>query len=418
MVRKGIVAVLIYLSVAVFMALVVRGVELPDEKAGMDATFGSFNAFLQETSGKRVLTDFQVDFGSAVALVHGQDPYEPSGAIFDRYGMPAWGIALANPHPPTTIAVVLPFTVLSYQNALTAWTVLMVFAVIATIALMGVRPAYAAPIGVAICVIWPGAYAIGNVVPLIGLGIALAYRFRDHPLLAAVGLTVAAAPKASGLILLVPFLLTLRWKPVLWTAGFMAVLAVVPLLFYPATWSRYLDVGVESIALNAARTDNGSLLNLASTLGIPSAVAGVLLVAVAVGAAFLIKDAYWPTVWLVVALLPIAWMYSLITLLPLFIAAVRRPNPWGVGAVALGTALTVGSPPLGAAWPPKVVPLVVLCALVALLQVREDAFWPGPGQLTTVLRRPGRRPTGPARPPRPGDTAGPRPRPDTMTALH
>jgi hypothetical protein len=143
-VRKGIIAVLIYATVALFMALVMRNVVLPDEQAGMDATFGSFNAFLQETSGKPVTTDFQIDYGSAVALVHGQDPYGVSAEIFERFGMPRWDVALANPHPPTTVAVVLPFALLGYQDALTAWTVLMAFAVIATIQLMGVRLAYAA----------------------------------------------------------------------------------------------------------------------------------------------------------------------------------------------------------------------------------------------------------------------------------
>jgi hypothetical protein len=110
----------------------------------------------------------------------------------------------------------------------------------------------------------------------------------------------------------------------------------------------------------------------------------------AVGAALLIKDSFWPTVWLIVALLPIAWMYSLITLIPLFIAALRKPNPWGVGAVALGTALTVGSPPLGEAWPTKVIPLVVGCALVALLQIRETDFWPDRAILARLLARGGR----------------------------
>jgi hypothetical protein len=385
--RKAIVAVLLYIIAALFMALVVRNIVLPDEQAGINSTLGPINAFLQETAGKRVTTDFQVDYASAVALIHGEDPYAVSAEIFDKYGMPPWPVNLANPHPPTTVALLLPFTLVSYQNALTAWTVLMVFAVIATIQLMGVRIGYAAPIGVALCIVWPGAYAIGNVVPLIGLGIALAYRFRDHPLLAAVGLTVAAAPKASGLILLLPFLLTMRWKPVLWTAGFMVVLALIPVLLYPSTWSRYLDVGVEAIALNAARGDNPAVLNLAANLGIPSWLAIGGLVTLTVGAALLTKDSFWPTVWLTVALLPIAWMYSLLTLLPLFLAAVRRPNPWGTGAVALGTALAVGSPPLGETWPPKVLPLVVLCGFVALLQIRETDFWPRRDRYAALLGR-------------------------------
>jgi MFS family permease len=384
--RNAAVAVLVYVSVGLIMALVVRHVALFDEPAGLDASLGSFNAFLQETSGRWVTTDVQLDFASAAALVHREDPYQVSAVLFDRYGIPSWGVAVANPHPPTTVAMMIPFALISYKDALTAWSVLMVFAIIWTIQLMGVRVAYAAPLGLAICAIWPGAYAIGNVAPVIGLGIALAYRFRDHPLLAAAGLTLAAAPKASGLILLVPFVLTLRWKPVLWTAGFMGALALLPLAFYPATWSRYLDVGVTSITLNAARDDNAAVLNLAAKVGLPSWLAIGGIIAVAVAAALLIRDSFWPTVWLIVALLPIAWMYSLVTLIPLFCVAVRRPNPWGVGAVVIGTALAVGSPPLGM-MPTKILPLIVLAAFVALLQVRENAFWPDRQDIAGMLRR-------------------------------
>lgn len=396
--RSFLVLALAYLAAGTFLVLVVRAAALPDPAAGMDATFGPFNAFLQQTTGRMVTTDIQVDYASAVALLHGQDPYGVSAELFDRYGhaysMPPWAIELANPHPPTTVAMVLPLAaVLSYPQALLAWSVVMVFVVVATVQLMGVRLAWAAPIGVAVSMVWPGAYAIGNVVPLIGLGIALAYRFRDHPLLAALGLTVAAAPKVSGLILALPFLLTGRWKPVAWAAAFMTILAAVPLLFFPATWGRYLDAGVSAVAVSAARVDNASVLALATELGMPAAAAGVLAVGLAVGAALLIKDTFWPTVWLMVALLPIAWMYSLITLVPLFVVAVRRPNIWGVGAVALGTVLAVGSPPLGALWPPRVLPLVLLCALVALLQVRDDAFWPRKSQFQMMFgRRAGPRP--------------------------
>lgn len=385
--RTAAVAVLVYATIGLFMALVVRNTTLPDEAAGMNAIYGPFNAFLQETSGKRVTTDFQVDFASAVALLHGEDPYGVTADIIDRYGMPPWDVALANPHPPTTVVLVLPFALLGYQNALTAWTLLMVFAVVGTIQLMGVRLAYAAPIGVAICVLFPGAYAIGNVVPVIGLGVALAYRFRDRPVLAALGLTLAAAPKASGLLLVLPFLLTMRWRPVAWTAGFMAALALLPVAFFPATWNRYLDVGVYSVTRNAARGDNTAVLSLAERVGIPSWVAGAALIALAVLAALVVRDCFWPVVWLTVALLPIMWMYSLITLLPLFCVVLRRPSPWAVGSVVAGATLAIGSPPLGETYALAAGPLVVLCAFVGLLQVRDDGFWPRPGQLAALVRR-------------------------------
>ena len=251
--RKGVIVALAYVSACIFMVIVLRNTQLPDEHAGLNAGLGPFNAFLQQVSGKPVTTDFQVDYASAKALLHGEDPYGISSEIFDRFGMPAWGVALANPHPPTAVAVVLPFAVMSYQNALTAWSILMTFAIIWTIRLMGPRLAYAIPVGLGIAATFPGAYGIGNVVPLIGLGIALAHRYRDNPLLAAAGIVLASAPKTSGLLLVIPFLLTQRWKSVGWSVGFLAVLGALPLAFFPGTWGRYLDAGIESISLNSGR---------------------------------------------------------------------------------------------------------------------------------------------------------------------
>jgi len=372
--RKGLVTTLVYVTVCVLSAMALRGLHLPDEEAGLNASFGPFNAFLQQVAGKMVTTDFQVDLGSAVAMLHREDPYGVSADIFARFGLPSWGVAWANPHPPTTVAVVAPFALLSYQNALTAWSILMVFALVWTIQLMGVRLAYAIPAGLAIAITFPGAYAIGNVVPLIGLGIALAYCYRDNPLLAAFGIVLATAPKTSGLLLLIPFLLTRRWRTVGWAVGFLALLAALPLAFYPDTWGRYLDVGIQSVAANAARDDNASLLNLADKIGIGSVACAFGLSVLAAIIGWQIKDTYWPVVWLLVAILPIAWTYSLVTLIPLFCMSFRRRSPWSIGAAAVAAALMLGSPPLGM-WPTRVLPIVVLLAALALLQIKDQSFW-------------------------------------------
>lgn len=359
----------------VVLILLVRPLTLWDQPSGTQISSVSIGAFLQETSGQRVTTDFQCDYAAALALRHGGDPYEVSAALFDRFGLPAWDVNGPTPHPPTMVTLALPFAFLSYENALSAWAILMVAATMATFALMGVRAAVAVPCGLAVCMTFPGAYGIGNPVMLIGFGVALAYRFRDRPALAALGLALAAAPKISGLALLLPFLLTARWRAVAWTAVYVAVLSAVPMLFFPSTWTRYLAVGVAGIPANAARGDNAALVNLAGKAGLPSWLAVALVLALAVGVALAIRDTFWPTVWLMVALLPVAWMSSLLTFIPLFCAAVRRPNPWSVGAVVLATGLTVASPPLGM-WPTAMLPLVVLLAVVAMLQIRETDFWP------------------------------------------
>ena len=387
--KKGVIAAASYIFVLLFMVLVVRHFQLPDEASGMDPSAGPVNALLQQASGKEVTSDFLVDYASALALWHGNDPYQVSAVIFDNEGLLAWPVGTANPHPPTMVVLAMPFALLSYQNALAAWAVLMIFALIWTVHLVGVRLVIAAPLGLAIAVTFPGAAGIGNAVPLIGLGIAIAYRYRDSPIVAAIGLTLAAAPKYSGLLLVIPFVLTRRWGATAWTAGFMTLLALLPLAFFRSTWSNYFDAGVYAITLNAARGDNASLLNLADKFGLPTSLAVGMLVIVALLIALWIKDTFWPIVWLAVAALPIAWMYSILTLLPLFVVSVRRRNPWALGSTALATALAVGSSPYGL-WPVRVVPLVMVLAAIALLQIDESDFWPFhdlPPALNWLLRQ-------------------------------
>ena len=151
----------------------------------------------------------------------------------------------------------------------------------------------------------------------------------------------------------------------------MTILALLPLAFFRSTWSNYFDAGVYAITLNAARGDNASLLNLADKFGLATSLTVGILVIISLLIALWIKDTFWPIVWLAVAALPIAWMYS-ITLLPLFVVSVRRRNPWALGSTALATALAVGSSPYGL-WPVRVVPLVMVLAAIALLQIDDSS---------------------------------------------
>jgi hypothetical protein len=224
--------------------------------------------------------------------------------------------------------------------------------------------------GVVVAIIWPGAYGIGNVVPVIGLGVAIAWRWRDVPAVAGAGVALAAIPKLSGLILVVPFLLTARWKAATWAVGLTLLMGLVPLLLDDGVWSAYLDSGVEAIRLNAARADNASLFNR----GVPELVVTVILAAAAIVASRRTGDMYWPTVWLTVAALPIAWMYSLLTLAPLLARGLgRRPAGW---LVVVGAAVAVGSNPLGE-WPTVTFGVAVLFAFLALwLTVETEGFTP------------------------------------------
>jgi hypothetical protein len=351
-------------------------VTFPDQQLGMDANAGGIGVAMHELLGRDGGTDLLVDYASAHAMTHGKDAYDIAERLFPDVGM-SWGYATANPHPPTALTVVLPLTFLKFNRAAEVWAFCMLLAYIATIVLVGVRWPLAVGAGIGIALSMPGAYGSSNVVPLIGLGVALAYRYRDRPVLAGMGLAMAAAPKWSGLVLLLPFVLSGRIKAAGWGVGFYAVLAAIPLAFQPSIWSHYLKAGVDAIAINQGRPDNGALLHLAQLWGVPAMLAAALICGAALVLALVSRDTFWPMVWLMVALLPIAWTYSLLTLLPIGANIVsRRPLPQvSAGLLALAAGLTVGTPP-ARLWPVVVIPVVVALCYVAIMAApdHESAF--------------------------------------------
>lgn len=345
-VRIAAVVAACWLGLLVLLITIGYHLTLPAEQTGMSPSGGGIGAAAHQLLGKAPGTDFLIDYASAHALIHGDDAYAPSSVLTAKVGSP-WAIPTADTHPPTLLSLVLPFTVVRYQWAEAAWASAMIAALIVTIRLVGTRWWYAAGAGVAIAIAFPGAYGISNPVPLIGLGAAIAYRFRDRPWIAGLGLALAAAPKWSGLLLVVPFVLTRQWRHVRAAAVFFAAMAVAPLAWQPSVWSRYLDAGMSAIHYTEHRAANASLLHQASQAGVPSQALLAGLVLATVGAVLWSRDSWWPAVWLVVAALPIAWLYSAMTLLPLAALVCLRPARWPRFLVLVLAGGLVASPPTG-----------------------------------------------------------------------
>jgi Glycosyltransferase family 87 len=369
---------MLYTAVLLLLLLVGRQVNLPYDSRGNLYADGGLVPAVRQLLGRPDIRGFYVDYASAHALTHGKDAYANSSDLFRGLGGPAWAVNGANPHPPTLLIAVLPFTLLSYGPALAAWTLAMVAVFIATLRLVGVRFGYAVAIGVGLALTFPGAYAIGNPVPIIGLGVALAYRYRDNPILAGLGIAVAALPKGSGLILALPFLFAARIRTVISAAVFYAIAALVPLAWQGNVWTRYLDAGLKSINANAhGRADNASLLFLAHSLwGMSYKTTTVLLSLVTIGLVLWQRDLFWPTTWAAVAMLPIAWMYSLLTLVPLVAFAVLRAPRRTAAVAVLAAAVTIGSPPSGQ-WPTGVFPVVIglVVAMYVLISPKTSILW-------------------------------------------
>jgi hypothetical protein len=369
-------AVATYLVLQVALHVLSPHVTLPNEAKGVGPEQGSLNAAVQQLLGRRVGTDFLADYASTRALVDGADPYAPIAATSTRIGE-AWAVPDVNPHPPTQFAFVLPFTLLSYSAALSAWALLMVGVYITTLWALEVPLLYAVVGGVALAATFPGAYGIGNPVPLIGLGAALGWRWRDEPALAGAAVALATAPKLSGAVLVLPFLLTRRFRALWWAGGVLGVLATLPLFFEWDIWNRYGNVAPDAVRQVSARADNASLINLGHKVGVPTAAALALIGLATIALMVLRRDVYWPVVWLSVACLPIAWMYSLLTLVPLAVPIVWRAARVSVALVGLAAAAAVAIPPLGR-WPVAGFPLVValMFAAAATAPPERAQFWP------------------------------------------
>jgi len=352
-------------------------VTLPAESVGMAAAGGGIGATAHQLTGKASGTDFLIDYAAAHALTHHDDAYAKSARLTVKVGEP-WAVSTADPHPPTFLTLLLPFTLVRYRWAEAAYAAAMIFVLVATIRLLGVRWAFAIGAGVGIAIAFPGAYGISNPVPLIGLGVAIAYRYRDQPWVAGAGLALAAAPKWSGLLLVVPFLFTHRWRAAQVAVGLFAALAVIPIIWQHNVWSRYLKDGLHAISVNANRRDNAAVLHAAKDFGVPSLLAGAALFALTAFAATRARDTWWPTVWLVVAALPVAWMYSTLTLLPIAVVATRRPATWPRAVVLLMAGL-ISATPQGGPWTRYMYPVVVGLAWLLLFSrpaADESRFWP------------------------------------------
>jgi hypothetical protein len=119
-------------------------------------------------------------------VLHGDSPYPEEGDASLARGT-------AYVYPPVLAQVLIPFTLVPESVAVVAFALLLVAAVFATLALLGVRDwrCYG------IALLWPpvlSAVHVENVTILMGLAAALVWRFRDRPA-GGLGLGVSIAVK-------------------------------------------------------------------------------------------------------------------------------------------------------------------------------------------------------------------------------
>jgi hypothetical protein len=321
--------VLALVAVAELAALLTLSAPANPDKPGVA---GGIRTAAAQLRGEGPPIDLVQDYVGARKLVLGGDPYLRLTQAFASVGI-TWRADHRSTHPPTAFVLVLPVAWLPWKAAAAAWAVLMLMAIAGAWWALGLSPELAAALA-PLTLLWPpAAWSLGQLTPLWLLGLALAWRFRAHPAAAGAAIALASLTKLLPALSLLPFLVSTGRRVLSgFVAGWAVVLAFL-LLLRSSALDRYLDVARSAARVQAGRGENSALLWASGhNFGVTGVAAAILLVAAVLvvsfrrlwGAGRIDRWSWDAWTWAGVALLPIAWIYSLLPLLPVLVGSVRR----------------------------------------------------------------------------------------------
>lgn len=183
----------------------------------------------------------------------------------------------------------------------------------------------------ALSLAWPPTiWSLGQITPIWLLGLALAYQYRNRPVVSGINIALASLTKFFAASSLLYHLWRKRWKVLIgFTLVWVTALGVI-LLLRPDAISAYIAANRFNSLEQILRPDNSAFLVAAwRWVGWP----GILLtIAFIIYVGWIGLNTEGPSgwaclVWLGIALLPIAWVYSLFPLLPWLGLAVRSSTP-------------------------------------------------------------------------------------------
>jgi len=266
----------------------------------------------------RIEGDIAGNFAQARALI---DPdfraYDRLADIFPLIGVD-WSVGHGHPRLPMEIPLYVPAVLLGhesliYQVIAYALPVMSLLALAWSLRLMNVPPMAAWAAAMILVVAPIGPFVLESTYPFVALSLAVAWRFRDRPVVAALGIVLAGAGRGLALIPLLYFALTGRWRTVVAAVVALGVLLVLAVALEPSVLSDFLGRGLDWGEQNAARDDNGSL----PAVLIRPVYAYVLAAGIFALTLRRLETSYWSFVWLSAALAPIAWTYAAVALFPL-----------------------------------------------------------------------------------------------------
>jgi hypothetical protein len=310
---------------------------------------GGLRTAASQLRGEGPRTDLVQDYGGARRLAGTGDLYPPLGEFYREVGID-FHPPHRSTHPPTAFVLVLPVAGFSWQAASAVWGALMLAAIGAAWWALGVPVALAAALA-PLTLLWPpAAWSLGQLTPLWLLGLTLAWKWQRRAGLAGAAVALASLTKLLPALSLIPLAVERRWRALLgfgavWAAALAALLAL-----RPGALERYLDVIRSTGRGQAGRHENAALLwAFAHNFGAGGVVAGIMLVAAVLVTALAIGGewAWWAWCWAGVALLPIAWIYSLLPLLPVMVFCVRRGGLLSRGLVGVPLVVPLLIDPFG-----------------------------------------------------------------------
>ena len=286
-------------------------------------------------SGTALQTDIAQDFYGFQALVNNIDPYPKLATVYQSIGV-AWDLQHTSTHPPTAFLLTAPVALLPWRWASAIWAWAMLAAIVVSFRAYGLSWKDAL-LCTAIALLWPPVTSsLGQLTPLWLLGVALAFHNRNNkPYLAGMWLGFASLAKFLPGVFLLLFIVRKKWSAVWGFVMIWALASFVLVTLSPNSIGRYIEVNrIESMS-TIARLDNAAFITSTLVRFCPLlagiAAAFVMIVTLANYKEWYLEKEISLRSWtlfsfLSVVFLPIAWVYSLLPLLPDIFHRVNLPH--------------------------------------------------------------------------------------------
>jgi alpha-1,2-mannosyltransferase len=322
--------------------------------------------FLVVVTNERYGSDFATFYDSGRAVLHGHSPYPALASLPHAAGK----FFAPFVYPPVAAFSMIPLAVLPFPAAAILFFLLNLGAVVLALRLLGVRDWRCYTVTVASLPVYAG-LGIGTISPLLLLGVAAAWRYRDRAV--AVGLLVAYVMTAKLFLwpIWIWLVRTRRYAAAAIAAGSAgaailvswALLGFQGMLDYPRLLARLTELeGPHSY----------SLYSLARSVGVDAAssqklVYAATLCAVVAALVFVKGDREWLVAAIGIALLatPILWPHYLMLL---FVPVALTQRRFSLVWIAM---LALWLDPDGWSWgnPARIAPVLLFVALIVAIGV-------------------------------------------------